>query len=305
MPAGRIGAATPSTSWGAVPLRATLKLRALLRDALRRERRAGRAPAIHQRAVSQVLHVDPEGGVHDLRGRGDRVHGRVSWWSAAEKLEDDLQLADCNARFRHYQDCVYFLIVTFSTVGYGDMYPATRLGKGVVVFVLLFVLCFLPSLLSDIAELSDGDDTSAEEQQINAVAALHEAVLDLHEDVEHLAAGFEALGPLAGRGEAKQVASLTWARSRSARTTTRRCATRSSWRRCARSSAASRTATPAAGGGPTSSRRTATRRRRRARRRRRGSPALLQAAARQAAAPPGRPEPGLPRPSCPAASAGV
>jgi hypothetical protein len=125
----------------------------------------------------------------------------------SEKLEDDLQLADCNARFRHYQDCVYFLIVTFSTVGYGDMYPATRLGKGVVVFVLLFVLCFLPSLLSDIAELSDGDDTSAEEQQINAVAALHEAVLDLHEDVEHLAAGFEALGALAGRGEAKQVAS--------------------------------------------------------------------------------------------------
>ena len=115
----------------------------------------------------------------------------------SEKLEDDLQLADCNARFRHYQDCVYFLIVTFSTVGYGDMYPATRLGKGVVVFVLLFVLCFLPSLLSDIAELSDGDDTSAEEQQINAVAALHEAVLDLHEDVEHLAAGFEALGALA------------------------------------------------------------------------------------------------------------
>ena len=76
-----------------------------------------------------------------------------------------------------------------------------------MVFVLLFVLCFLPSLLSDIAELSDGDDTSAEEQQINAVAALHEAVLDLHEDVEHLAAGFEALGALAGRGEAKQVAS--------------------------------------------------------------------------------------------------
>ena len=117
----------------------------------------------------------------------------------AEKLEDDLQLNDCNARFRHYQDCVYFLIVTFSTVGYGDMYPATRLGKGVVVFVLLFVLCFLPSLLSDIAELSDGDDTSSEEQQINAVASLHEAVLDLHEDVEHLANGFDALGVLAGK----------------------------------------------------------------------------------------------------------
>ena len=32
-------------------------------------------------------------------------------------------------------------------------------------------------------------------------------MLDLHEDGEHLAAGFEALGALAGRGEAKQVAS--------------------------------------------------------------------------------------------------
>ena len=112
----------------------------------------------------------------------------------SEKLEDDLQLADCSA-VPALPDRVLF----DRDVQHGGLWgyvPATRLGKGVVVFVLLFVLCFLPSPCR--TSRTATATTRAEEQQINAVAALHEAVLDLHEDVEHLAAN-PALGALAGR----------------------------------------------------------------------------------------------------------
>ena len=112
-----------------------------------------------------------------------RSRSRTSWkhttWPPLSRLEKFL-----------------VIIVGAANVQVSGEQKGSRLGKGVVVFVLLFVLCFLPSLLSDIAELSDGDDTSAEEQQINAVASLHEAVLDLHEDVEHLAATARKSGNL-------------------------------------------------------------------------------------------------------------
>lgn len=110
-----------------------------------------------------------------------------------------LQLDNCNSRFRHYGDCIYFLIVTFSTVGYGDMYPATRLGRSILSCILVFVLCFLPSLLSDIAELADGDDVSTEEHIVRSIAAMHEAVLDVEEHVGELSSELEDLRPKSSR----------------------------------------------------------------------------------------------------------
>ena len=47
------------------------------------------------------------------------------------RRNDHITLANCNALFRRYDACLYFLIVTFSTVGYGDMYPATTVGRAV------------------------------------------------------------------------------------------------------------------------------------------------------------------------------
>ncbi|CAL1293388.1 unnamed protein product [Larinioides sclopetarius] len=51
-----------------------------------------------------------------------------------------------------YWECVYFLIVTMSTVGYGDIYCQTSLGRG---FIVLFILVGLAVFASCIPEIID------------------------------------------------------------------------------------------------------------------------------------------------------
>jgi potassium large conductance calcium-activated channel subfamily M alpha protein 1 len=52
-----------------------------------------------------------------------------------------------------YPDCVYFLLVTMSTVGYGDIYCTTVLGKGFMVFFILGGLAMFASYVPEIADL--------------------------------------------------------------------------------------------------------------------------------------------------------
>ncbi|KAH8057123.1 hypothetical protein JL721_9863 [Aureococcus anophagefferens] len=111
-----------------------------------------------------------------------------------DRLEE---LGNCNIAFRSYDRCIYFLIVTFSTVGYGDMYPATQVGRFVIIVILVFVLCFLPDLLGDIAELSDGDDMSNDDKIIASVGAAWEEIVQCHHKVDHLAGALDAIAGVA------------------------------------------------------------------------------------------------------------
>uniref|UniRef100_A0A336MA66 BK channel n=1 Tax=Culicoides sonorensis TaxID=179676 RepID=A0A336MA66_CULSO len=52
-----------------------------------------------------------------------------------------------------YWTCVYFLIVTMSTVGYGDVYCETVLGRTFLVFFLLVGLAMFASSIPEIIEL--------------------------------------------------------------------------------------------------------------------------------------------------------
>ena len=62
------------------------------------------------------------------------------------KLENSGDPPDfTNGQALSYWDCVYFLMVTMSTVGYGDIYCQTAIGRG---FQVLFLLVGLVSILS-------------------------------------------------------------------------------------------------------------------------------------------------------------
>uniref|UniRef100_A0A061QHQ8 BK channel n=1 Tax=Cupiennius salei TaxID=6928 RepID=A0A061QHQ8_CUPSA len=52
-----------------------------------------------------------------------------------------------------YWQCVYFLIVTMSTVGYGDIYCQTSLGRGFIVLFILVGLAVFASWIPEITEL--------------------------------------------------------------------------------------------------------------------------------------------------------
>ena len=59
------------------------------------------------------------------------------------KLENQGDPPDfTNSQKLSYWDCVYFLMVTMSTVGYGDIYCVTAIGRG---FQVLFLLVGLVS----------------------------------------------------------------------------------------------------------------------------------------------------------------
>lgn len=61
--------------------------------------------------------------------------------------------ANCDEGFDDFGNTVYFIFVTLSTVGYGDMSPKTALGKGVIVVIILTSISYLPSVISDILEM--------------------------------------------------------------------------------------------------------------------------------------------------------
>ncbi|SPP81296.1 blast:Calcium-activated potassium channel slowpoke [Drosophila guanche] len=58
-----------------------------------------------------------------------------------------------NAHRLSYWTCVYFLIVTMSTVGYGDVYCETVLGRTFLVFFLLVGLAIFASCIPEIIDL--------------------------------------------------------------------------------------------------------------------------------------------------------
>lgn len=71
----------------------------------------------------------------------------VSVWLTAAGLIHLLENSGDLLDFSHphsisYWECVYFLIVTMSTVGYGDIYCTTALGRA---FIVLFILIGLVS----------------------------------------------------------------------------------------------------------------------------------------------------------------
>ena len=59
----------------------------------------------------------------------------------------------CMHLHRTFFDCVYFMVVTIGTIGFGDMYPTTELSRFIVVIIISFSLIVIPLQLQRLAEL--------------------------------------------------------------------------------------------------------------------------------------------------------
>lgn len=60
-----------------------------------------------------------------------------------------------------YADALWWAVTTITTVGYGDMYPTTAVGRGVAVFLMLTGITLFGLLTASIAAFFVGEDTQA------------------------------------------------------------------------------------------------------------------------------------------------
>jgi hypothetical protein len=72
------------------------------------------------------------------------------------------------------QDCIYFLTVTISTVGYGDFHPTNDRSRMFTIFVIIIGLVFIFSILSDFANFV----LKLAEEQAAKIARQKEPVLN-------------------------------------------------------------------------------------------------------------------------------
>ena len=49
-----------------------------------------------------------------------------------------------NAKNLNYHECLYFVVVTLFTVGYGDLMPETNFGMFIVLFIIIFTIVLIP-----------------------------------------------------------------------------------------------------------------------------------------------------------------
>ena len=59
------------------------------------------------------------------------------------RMNGDCQAGNCGAAFHSIPHAIWFMLVTMTTVGYGDVSPNTELGRMVTVFAMIFGVLFL------------------------------------------------------------------------------------------------------------------------------------------------------------------
>mgnify|MGYP006081142429 CR=1 FL=1 len=90
----------------------------------------------------------------------------------AEKPCNALQ-DDCDEGFDHFGDTLYFVFVTLSTVGFGDMAPKTDMGKTMIVFIIMASISYLPNIISDVLEMCKDNP-------------IQDRLKEIHNDIKHV-----------------------------------------------------------------------------------------------------------------------
>lgn len=79
----------------------------------------------------------------------------------------------CDIGFENFGDTLYFIFVTLSTVGYGDMSPKTVMGKVAIVFIIMSSISYLPNIISEVLELCRKNP-------------IHDRLDDMHADIKQV-----------------------------------------------------------------------------------------------------------------------
>jgi len=90
----------------------------------------------------------------------------------AEKPCDALR-DDCDMGFKHFGDTLYFVFVTLSTVGFGDMSPKTDMGKVSIVIIIMASISYLPNIIADVLEMCKDNP-------------IHNRLEEIHQDIKHV-----------------------------------------------------------------------------------------------------------------------
>jgi len=77
----------------------------------------------------------------------------------------DSDECNCNPSFRSYYQCIYFIVVTFSTVGYGDMYPSTNRSRSVIIATIACGVTLIPYLLGHLSQHLSGREEQATDEK--------------------------------------------------------------------------------------------------------------------------------------------
>lgn len=64
-----------------------------------------------------------------------------------------LSLNKCKVSILYYHSTVYFIVVTLATVGYGDIYPISEVGRACVVAFIILALVLLPEQTNELIRL--------------------------------------------------------------------------------------------------------------------------------------------------------
>lgn len=71
-------------------------------------------------------------------------------WKAAADCESRSDDEDLNGNLLQFVDVFYYMIVTLTTVGYGDIYPHSPQGQLVLILILIVLLSVIPVQIGEL-----------------------------------------------------------------------------------------------------------------------------------------------------------